>query len=113
MSETVTPPPDPPDPHTSLCGRCSHSQIETSTFVDQFKKSHHQILVHCLRLHETIWWSPDGLFGQTYAVCRLPETCTGFREQKQKLRQEEEGSDDLTNEVKAALRAFQDWSDQM
>lgn len=101
---------DEPDPYASLCSRCQHSQIESSKFFDQFDRQHEQILVHCLRIHETIFWVPDGLFGQTHAVCRLPEICSGFREQKEQ--QQQGDADGLTSEVSEALRAFQNWADR-
>ncbi|HQT90174.1 MAG TPA: hypothetical protein PK677_16850 [Acidiphilium sp.] len=100
------PPPPNPDPHTSLCSRCQHSQIEVSNYTDKFERTQHQILVHCLKIHEVIFWSPDGLFGETHAICRLPASCTGFREKK-----EQEEADGLSSEMRAALQAFQTWTE--
>lgn len=97
------PPPDP-DPYASLCARCKNSQIEEATYESPFDGDQPQSLVHCLKLHQTIWWSPENLFGQTQAPRRLPTHCTGFREQKDEAL--EAAPAGLPPELAAVLRAF-------
>ncbi|OYW09818.1 MAG: hypothetical protein B7Z59_07650 [Acidiphilium sp. 37-67-22] len=76
MSENENP---PPDPYTSLCSQCTHSMIEESEIRHHGTKIS-QIILHCLKINQVIWWAPDHLFGPTDAPCRLPTRCTRFFE---------------------------------
>lgn len=74
-----------PDPFTSLCATCRHSQIESTTIkVNQIGMNPEKYLpvtlVHCLRISNLIFWTPENLFGdQGQTLSRLPTTCTGHR----------------------------------